>query len=175
MFNIHHLLFGRQLLYSCNINATVVTKLIVLSSTTDKINRISNHFCDRWLNEYVGNLREAQRTSKLNINFPKINVNDIMLVYDDKVPRHFWRIAIVTGALSSRNSEIREAIVRIAKTNTILKRPLNKLFLNENIYQHNHQTDKIREQKLRREAAVIGETTRKYDCSLREHWGRRSI
>ena len=111
----------------------------------------------------------------LNINFPKINVNDIMLVYDEKVPRHFRRIAIVTGALPSRNSEIREAIVSIAKTNTILKRPLNKLFLNENIYQDNHQTDKTREQKLRREAAAIGETTRKYDCSLREHWGRRSI
>ena len=44
------------------------------------------------------NLRETQQTSKLNINSQKINVNDIVLVYDEMVPRHFGRIAIVTGA-----------------------------------------------------------------------------
>ena len=40
------------------------------------------------------NLRETQRTSKLNIDFLRINVNDIMLEFYEKVPRHFWRIAI---------------------------------------------------------------------------------
>ena len=49
------------------------------------------------------------------------------------------------------------------KTNTILKRPINKLFTVENTYDTN-QTDKAREQNLRREAAVIDELTRKYDC-----------
>ena len=34
----------------------------------------------------VVNLRETQRTSKLNINSQKINVNDIVLVYDEMVP-----------------------------------------------------------------------------------------
>ena len=38
-----------------------------LSSTTGKINRISNHFLDRWRYENVVNLRETQRTSKSNI------------------------------------------------------------------------------------------------------------
>ena len=61
-----------------------------------------------------------------------------MLVYDEKVPRHFSRIAIVTGVLLRRDSEIRRAIVRIAKSNTILKSPVNKLFTIENIY---HDTD----------------------------------
>ena len=32
-------------------------------------------------------LRETQRTSKLNIDFLKINVNDIVLVFNEKVPR----------------------------------------------------------------------------------------
>ena len=48
-----------------------------------------------------------------------------------------------------------------AKTHTILKRPI-KLFAVENAYDIN-QTDKAREQNLRREAAVIGELTRKYE------------
>ena len=75
---------------------------------------------DRGIHGYVVNLRETQQTSKLNINSLKINVNDILLVFYEKVPRHFWRIAIVTRVLPSRDSEIRGAILRIAKTNTIL-------------------------------------------------------
>ena len=81
------------------------------------------------------NLDETQRTSKLNINFLKINVNDIVLVFYEKVPRHFWRIAIATLVSPSRDSEIRRAIVRIAKTNTILKCPINNLFTDESILQ----------------------------------------
>ena len=79
------------------------------------------------------NLRKTQLTSKLNINSSKINVNDIVLVFFYKtVPRQFWRIALVTRVLPSRDSEIRRPIVRIAKTNTILKRPVNKFFAVEN-------------------------------------------
>ena len=121
----NHLLFGRQLLYSSNTTPTVVRNLTVpSSSTTDKINRTSNHFLDRWRHGCVVNIREIQLTSKLNINSLKINVNDIVLVFYGKVPRHFWRIAIAVPVLPSRDSEIRGAIVRIAKTNTILKRPV---------------------------------------------------
>ena len=54
---------------------------------------------------------ETQKASKSNINAPKINVNDIVLVYDEKVTLHFRRIAIEAGVLPSRNSEIRGAIV----------------------------------------------------------------
>ena len=116
-----------------------IRDLTVLSSTTDKLNCISKYFWDRWGHEYVVNFSATQRTSKLNINFPKVNVNDIVLVYDEKVPRHFSRIAIVTGVLLRRDSEIRRAIVRIAKSNTILKSPVNKLFTIENIYHDNDQ------------------------------------
>ena len=77
---------------------------------------------------------------------------------------HFRGIAIVTGVLPSRDSEIKGAIVRIAKTNAILKRPVNKLFPIENTYHDTNQTDKAREQKSRREAAVFGELKRKYEC-----------
>ena len=63
------------------------------------------------------------------------------------VLKHFWRIAIVTGVLPSRDSEIKVAIVRMAKTNTILKRPVNKLFTVKNTYHDTNQTDKAREQK----------------------------
>ena len=73
-----------------------------------------------------------------------------MLVYDEKVPKHFWGIAIVAGLLPVRDSEIKVVIVRIAKTNTNLQGPVNKLFTFENTYGTN-QTDMPRKQKLRRE------------------------
>ena len=68
----NHLLFGRQLLCYSNTTSTVVRNLTVLSSTIDKINRISNHFRHRCRYEYVVNLCETQRASILNVNFQKI-------------------------------------------------------------------------------------------------------
>ena len=67
----------------------------------------------------------------------------------ENVPRHFWRIAIVKRVLPCRDSEIRGAIARIAKTNTILKNPVKKLFAVENTYHDTNQTDKARKQKFR--------------------------
>ena len=69
---LNHLLFDRQLLYYSYATSTVVRNLTVVSSTTDKINRISNHFRHRCRYEYVVNLCETQRASILNVNFQKI-------------------------------------------------------------------------------------------------------
>ena len=66
----NHLLFGRQLLYSPN------------TTSTDKMNRISNQFGIGGDMHNVVNFGETQQTSKLNINSQKISVNDIVLVYD---------------------------------------------------------------------------------------------
>ena len=101
--------------YSPNTRSTVVRNLTVLSSSTYKKNHISNHFWDKSRYEDVVNLCEIQQISKLNINSLKINVNDNVVVYDEKVSGHFWRIAIVTEVLPSRDSRIRGAIVRIAR------------------------------------------------------------
>ena len=56
----NYLLFGRQLALSSNTTSTEDANLTVLSSATDKVNRISNHFWDRWRHKYVVNLRETQ-------------------------------------------------------------------------------------------------------------------
>ena len=68
----NYLLLGRQLLLFSNATSTVAANLTVLSCTTDKINRISNHF---------GIGGDMIKTKYKN----------------GKVPRHFWRIAINRG------------------------------------------------------------------------------
>ena len=85
-------------------------------------------------------------TSKLNINLLQINFHDNVNVnasFYEKVPRHFWRILIVTLVLASREYEIRKAIVRLVKTNKILKRSVNKLFTVENTFHEFKQADKV--------------------------------
>ena len=72
-----------------------------------------------------------------------------MLVFKEKeVPRQFWKVSIVTRVLPSRDSEIRGVIVRIEKTNTILKRPVNKLFTVENTCHDTNQTDKASNKEI---------------------------
>ena len=147
-------MFSRQLLYYSHTTSTVVRDATVLSCTTNKINCI------------IFDIGETQFTwdttnIKIKNKHPK---NYVLLVYDEKVPRHFWKITIVTRVLLSRNSEIKGAIVRVKKINGILKHPVNKLFPIEYIYHDTNQTDKAREQELRWEAAIIGELKRKYEC-----------
>ena len=79
-------------------------------------------------------------------------------------------IAIITGVLPSRDSEMTGTIVRIAKKNAILKLPVNNLFTVETTYHNTNQADKAREQTLTQEAAVIGELKEKYEWWLREQW-----
>ena len=52
----------------------------------------------------------------------------------ERYPDTFGELPL-TGVLPSRDSKIRGAIVRMAKTNAILKCPVNKLFPIENTYQ----------------------------------------
>ena len=92
------LLFGRQLLCYSNTASTVFTNLTALSNTADKTNGISNHFWHVRRREYVVNLCGTQPASKLNINS-----KEIVLVYDEKMLRQFWIIAIVTGVLPTRD------------------------------------------------------------------------
>ena len=51
----------------------------------------------------------------------------------EKYPDTFADLPL-TGVLPSRDSEIRRAILRMAKTNATFKRPVNKLFPIENTY-----------------------------------------
>ena len=71
-----------------------------------------------------------------------------MLVFYEKVPRHFWKMSIVTRVLPGKDSEIRGVIVGIGKTNTIPKRPISKLFAVENTYHDTNQTDKASHKEI---------------------------
>ena len=146
------MLFGRQLLCYSNTTLAVITNLTVLSSTTDKINRISNHIWHRWRHEYVVNLRETQLASKLNINSQKLCFATLWLK-----DAQYYLVEILIQ---------KEVIVRIKKTNAVLKRLVNKLFWIQHTYHNTNQTA---------EAAVIGKLKRTCVLTAWTLRGKRSL
>ena len=47
-------------------------------------------------------------TTSIKIKY-KLQKNYVVLVYNEKVPRHFWRSAIVTEVLPSRDPETKRS------------------------------------------------------------------
>ena len=52
------------------------------------------HFWDVWRTEYLTSLRESQKLLR-GKNEAKIIVDDIVIVYDKKQPRHLWKLGRV--------------------------------------------------------------------------------
>ena len=71
-----------------------------------------------------------------------------MVDFYAQTPGDCHNIAIVTRVLPSRDSEIRGAIVRIGKANTILKCLVNELFTVENTYHDTNQIDKASNKEI---------------------------
>ena len=124
----NHLLFGRRLESS---NEEIVedndngkTNLI---KRRKFMNIILNHFWQRWRKEYLTSLREVQRV-KIKQRSAKIALGDIVIVYDEKQPRHLWQMGRVTNLIAGNDEVIRSASVKMGKSGCIINRPVNKLY-----------------------------------------------
>ena len=58
-----------------------------------------------------------------------VNVNDTVLIKDDKQPRSKWRMGVVDNLITSKDDNIRVVTVRTRVNDkvTYLKRPINLL------------------------------------------------
>ena len=118
--------FGHRLEYdsasdapmNCNISVENVSKRV---ETTLK------HFWSRWSKEYLSELRERQRIIGGN-NSRVITSGDVVIVHEDFVPRHMWRLGLVENLIKGKDGCVRGANVRIGKTGATIKRAVNKLF-----------------------------------------------
>ena len=149
----NHLLFGRNL---CHFSPEPCENL---SINSNKLSNIVNHFWDRWRREYVVSLREHQKIVEANLNRPVVKTNDVVIVEESRLPRSRW-------LLESSDGNIRTAVVKLVKTNSTIKRPVNKLYLVEsmdaNVNEINNNSN--RNERPRREAKELGELRRKYLC-----------
>ena len=75
---------------------------------------------------------------KLKQKSLKIQMNDVVIIYDEKQPKHLWQMGKVVKLLAGDDGVVRAASVKLAKTSNVINRPVNKLYplltdINENV------------------------------------------
>ena len=108
----NHFLFGKTLTSTSDRNTPTQFSTQNINAQSKKVNRIINHFWDRWHKEYFVNLRETHKQNLQNRDQQHIRLNDIVLVHDENFPRLTWRKGIVVQLLKGPDGKMREAEVR---------------------------------------------------------------
>ena len=89
--------------------------ITTLSQLTDQVNRLNaalSDFWARWRDEYFTELRYAhQYVDRSCIPHSTVSVGDIVVVYDESLPRGFWKLGRVEKVRSGRDGRIRGATV----------------------------------------------------------------
>ncbi|XP_057312268.1 uncharacterized protein LOC130653769 [Hydractinia symbiolongicarpus] len=129
----NHLMYGRKLNTKADENNLIPEDLSADMSVKRKenVNRLLTHFWNRWRDEYVTELREFHKLKNSRFNKCLIpNVDDVVVVADDRMPRSQWRIGRIKETLKGKDGKKRAAIVQ-CKTDqdrrSNLRRPINKL------------------------------------------------
>ena len=76
-------------------------------------------------------MRDRHKVKLHKFNSPQIQLKDVVIVEEERQSRSMWRFGIVEELLQGKDGRIRGAKVRVPMTNSILKRPVNKLYLLE--------------------------------------------
>ena len=80
---------------------------------------------------YLLELRECHRYSRGKECAPTVEVGDVVLLYDDALPRSFWKLARVQELITGQDGKPRGAVVKVpAKSGgmTTLRHPLQLLY-----------------------------------------------
>jgi len=88
------------------------------------------HFWNRWHREYLTELRDKQKRSKIRNNVTPIKVGDLVLISDDNNKRIRWRTGRVKELIKSKDDVIRAASITVVNKDNvgILRRPINRLY-----------------------------------------------
>ena len=105
----NHMVFGRRL-ESVNevLDSEVIHGTINLRRRKRVVEIMLDHFWNRWRREYLTSLRETQRRTSKGHSL-KIQLHDIVLVHEEKQPRHCWKLGRVVKLIPSDDGEIRGA------------------------------------------------------------------
>ena len=87
-----------------------------------------SHFWERWWKEYLTDLGESHKVKSPYQNHPSINLDDAVLVEEEKQPRSAWKMSVILELYKAKNDKIRVAGVKFPGTNSIIKRLLNRLY-----------------------------------------------
>ena len=122
----NNLLFGRKL-NPVNYDNELNIRVDHPNKKLKDIELVLGHFWKRWSSEYLTSLREFHKHNKNNQgNVP--NVDDILFIKEDKLPRQQWRIGRILELINSRDGKVRAAKIIVGKTKRVIERPINRLY-----------------------------------------------
>jgi hypothetical protein len=68
-------------------------------------------------------------------------VGDVVIIHEEFIPRHRWRLGAITKLIESKDGLIRGAEVLVGATGSKIKRPVCKLFPIEYVREENQHSD----------------------------------
>lgn len=98
---------------------------------------LTNEFWSRWKKEFLLSLQTRQKWTRPRKN---LQVNDIVIVKDDDIPRNQWKMGRVIEAIPDQDGLVRKVMLDIASPSltlegkrnqqlSTLERPVHKLVL----------------------------------------------
>ena len=94
-----------------------------LTKAHQRTQKLADDFWKRWEKEYLLDLRNFHEVSQPNKRSGKVRAGDIVLLQEDRRPRHMWKKARVEELKVGRDGAKRTAVFRGAN-GTILVRPI---------------------------------------------------
>ena len=102
-----------------------------------RVQHLTNEFWLRWKKEFLLSLQERQKWTKPRKN---LQVNDVVIIKEDDVPRNQWRVCRVVEALPDEDGLVRKVKLEVGNRNlassgkrsqplATLERPIHKLVL----------------------------------------------
>ena len=77
------------------------------------LKNVLNHFWGCWRQEYLLELRECHRCSRGKESASTVEVGDIVLMYDDALPRSFWKVAKFLELITGWDGKLRGTMVKV--------------------------------------------------------------
>ena len=123
----NHLIFGRRLERKSEVRNTEITRKYDYELYHKKLSTILDHFWNRWRIEYLADLREQQKYRLKIPKEPNVQIGDIVLIHDEKLPRQLWKMGKIETLIYSKDGKVRGAEVRTPNS-SVLKRPVSRLY-----------------------------------------------
>lgn len=88
--------------------------------------RLLNYFWKRWRKDYLLELRSAHSSTSAKES-SEFKVGDVVLLYEEKLPKHLWRMARVTETFRGRDGKVRSCMIMLP-SRVLLRRPIQLLY-----------------------------------------------
>ena len=123
----NHLVFGRRIDIANEMAADEKPNSVMSNERIKLIRQLLQHFWRRWSKEYVTLLRQFHGKIKGG-GAVTADVGDIVIIFDEKLPRHLWKLGRVTKLLYGRDNRVRAVELKTGRSNNTMRRPVNRLY-----------------------------------------------